>query len=85
MYMYDLVILIRYNVYVYKDKFYFFSVMRFRWIQKVDGNMGFFYEWGIWEIYVGKVCSEYCNGYGSCRYLFCICDLGYLGLDCLYD
>lgn len=75
--------LISYNV--YKDKSYSFSATRFRWTQKADGNTGPSHEWGIREIYVGKACSEHCNGHGSCRYPVCACDQGYSGPDCLYD
>lgn len=61
------------------------NATRFRWTQKADGNTGPSHEWGIREIYVGKACSEHCNGHGSCRYPFCSCDRGYSGPDCLYD
>lgn len=58
---------------------------RFRWTQKADGNVGPSHEWGIREVYVGRACSEHCNGHGRCRYPSCTCDQGYSGSYCLYD
>ena len=62
-----------------------FSATRFRWSQKADGGQGASYQWGVREIYVGRACSEHCNGHGSCRFPSCLCDSGYSGPECGYQ
>lgn len=39
-------------------------------------------QWVIDNFYLGFGCLDNCRGYGDCLREQCICDLGYLGLNC---
>ncbi|XP_065573688.1 reelin-like isoform X3 [Artemia franciscana] len=38
--------------------------------------------WSVDHLFIGHNCPSSCNGFGSCTSSGCICDPGYIGIDC---